>query len=72
MFLKRCLNFLIIVLCIELFVLLGNIKMYFDIILVVEKLKCMIVLIIILKDFFFFGKILKKKIKVKGNNIFIF
>lgn len=27
---------------------------------------------ILLDFFFFFGKILKKKIKVKGNNIFIF
>lgn len=50
MFLKRCLNFPIIALCTELSVLLGNIKMHFDITLVAEKLKCMIVLITTLKD----------------------
>lgn len=43
------LNFPIIALCTELSVLLGNIKMHFDITLVAEKLKCMIVLITTLK-----------------------
>lgn len=67
------LNFPIIALCTELSVLLGNIKMHFDITLVAEKLKCMIVLITTLKDPPApSGKTLKKKIKVKGNNTLIF
>lgn len=52
------LNFPIIALCTEFSVLLGNIKMHFDITLVAEKLKCMIVLITTLK--------------YKGNNTLIF
>lgn len=77
------LNFPIIALCTELSVLLGNSKMHFDITLVAEKLKCMIVLFTTYKCMQGTSrqppppppnieKKPQKQIKVKGNNTLIF
>lgn len=72
------LNFPITALCTELSVLLVNSKMYFDISIVAEKLKCPIVLIPTYTCMHgtspnpSSGQTLKKKIKVKANSTLIF